>query len=120
MIKKNNAKAFYLPTIKRPIKFGLIPDGIRDYWHTGIVYDGKVYETFSHGKNMVSDSLSRLPELNQMGAEWQDVYLKTPENLTSFLKEGLSCDNYVEKVLGLSLTKDKCVVKRDLCFETSK
>ncbi len=117
---KINAKVFYLPTSRRPKSLGPVPLGIKEYWHVGILYNNKVYENFSAGKYLVSDEAKRRPELEEMGAEWQDVFLKEPDGLDNFLKDGLPCDNYVEKVLGLTLTGGKAVVKRNLTLETSK
>lgn len=116
---KYNAKVFYLPTPKRPKNFGPVPSGIKEYWHVGILFDGKIYENFSAGKHLVSDVTKRIPELDEMGAEWQNVFLSNPDNLDIFLRDGLPCDNYVEKVLGLSLTEDKGVIKRNLTLETA-
>jgi len=114
---KYNAKVFYLPTSKRPKNLGPVPPGIKEYWHVGILYQDKVYENFSASKYVISEARERVPELNEMGAEWQDVFLREPNNLDSLLKKGLPCDNYVEKVLGVSLTKEKYVIKRELSSE---
>ena len=117
---KNNAKVFYLPVSKRPLNFGPLPEYFKDFWHVGILYEGRVYENFSGKRFMVSEEERRVPELNEMGAEWQEVILKYPQNLEKFLKEGMSCDNYVEKVLGLESTEEKWVIKRDLTKETGE
>jgi len=114
---KYNAKVFYLPTARRPKNLDPVPPGIKEYWHVGILYNNKVYENFSAGKNLVSDATNRIPELDEMGAEWQNVFLSNPDNLDIFLRDGLPCDNYVEKVLGVSLTEEKYVIKRELSSE---
>ena len=56
----NIATIFFLPITKdKTIAVG-------NYWHTGIIFKNKVYETFNHGRYKISD-ITRVEELKKYG-----------------------------------------------------
>jgi hypothetical protein len=101
-----NAYVFLLKLKDRPKKFPKI-NLIGKYWHAGIIYRNKVYETFSNKKY----SISKFEFKTMKNAELYLVQLKEPKRLKQFIGKGLPCDNFVNKVLKYSMTKKKNIVK---------
>ena len=88
---------FFLPKTKDKIMIG-------NYWHTGIIYNGNVYETFNHGHNAITSSAKRLPELKKENAVFLDTKIY-PEKLEREIKSGTSCEQFVLRVIGMSVLK---------------
>ena len=97
------ASIFFLSLSDRPKKFPPLKFIKGKFWHTGIIYKDKVYETFNHNKWKISD-LSRLNDSGFKNA----IYLNYPINtkkLVSELKSGTDCAEYVARVAELTNRK---------------
>lgn len=107
-MNKEKTYVFLLPIKNRPTQ--ILPINIRGkYWHTGIIQDGKVYETFSNHKFKISDFNEN--DSIFFGMELIEVPRIEESLLQELLQKGLPCDNYVNSVLGFPLTKDKTIVR---------
>lgn len=85
------ASIFFLPTKSQSSNV---------YWHTGIIYDGLVFE--AHNKNSyVNTEKDRLPDLNKLGAKMFESYI-TPKQLLIHFKDSLNSGSYVAKAMSLS------------------
>ena len=94
------AKVFFLPKATRPSN--LPPLSLQcTYWHTGIIYNGRVWETFNNGRNAVTSSATRIFELSEQKAEYVNVRIY-PEKLESEINSGTSCEQFVLRVTGHS------------------
>jgi len=91
---------FFLPLSDRPKKFPLLKFIKGKFWHTGIIYKDKVYETFNHNKWKISD-LSRLNDPEFKNAIYLDYSINT-KKLVSELKSRTDCAEYVARVSELS------------------
>lgn len=97
-----NAKIFFLPLETRPGDLAPLPQGFGRFWHTGVIYDGKVYECFSQGKHAIT------PLDANMTAAWEKpkaVFLNADidsQTLENEIASGTSCGEYVARVVGLS------------------
>ncbi|MFH0906075.1 MAG: hypothetical protein V1824_01940 [archaeon] len=89
------------PSDLPPLEFEL--EG--EFWHCGIIYKDKVYETFGSGRYSITDLKDRETDLEK--AEVISMELKHPENLNLFVIRGQPSDNFVNSVLGLPLNKNK-------------
>lgn len=97
---------FLLPMEDRPADFPPLPDNMAEhrFWHTGIIYNGQIYETFNHSKSSIKSAIDRLSD----PAFKNVVYASTPINTSKLIAEidsGTDCATYVGRVLGLSDTK---------------
>jgi hypothetical protein len=101
-----NAYVFLLKLKDRPKKYPKI-NLIGKYWHTGIIYRNKVYETFSNNKFNISNFNNK----QFLNAEFYLIKIKDPKKLRKFIELGLPCDNFVNKVLNYKLTKEKNIVR---------
>jgi hypothetical protein len=97
------ANVFFLPLATRPKALPPINiPGIKRFWHTGIVYENKVYETFNFGRWSKSPFSKRSRELKKQGAVWVGEIQIGKGKLESELTSGTSCGQYVFRVVGLS------------------
>ena len=100
------ATIFFLPLSTRPKHYPPI-DMKGEYWHTGIIYKNKVYETFNNAKYRVSNLSSIKKDLDKQKAAYLTNIPIDPTKLSSELKSGTSCDEYVLRVTNKSNTKGK-------------
>jgi len=100
-MRKLAAEAFFLPTKTRPSSLPPLKRDIGKYWHTGIVHDDKVYETFNQGRHRVASLAKRGPELIAQGAEFLPAQVD-PLRLRKEIRSGTSCDEFVLRVTGHS------------------
>jgi hypothetical protein len=92
---------FFLPVLSRPADF--LPAKIKgNYWHTGIVFDGRVYETFNEGRHSIKPAEQRMKELATQNAEFVHNVSVNTEKLESEILSGTSCGEYVARVIGMS------------------
>lgn len=100
MNKTDNAIVFFLPLSTRGNLNPLDPNKFKRFWHTGIIYNGKVYETFSNLRYALGNQ-KRIDELKELNAIFIESHIIVSK-LNSELKSGTSCDEFVLRVLGLS------------------
>ena len=96
---------FLLPMEDRPSDLPPLPPEMEKmkFWHTGVVYDGQVYETFNHARNSINPTEERLKD----SAFKNVVYTSCPINtsrLMSEIESGTDCATYVGRILGISNT----------------
>lgn len=99
----SNGVVFFLPLDTRPASLPKFSHPkIKQFWHTGIIYKGKVYETFNHAKYSISPVEDKLKELIAQSG----VFIKAPnlieKKLVEDISSGTSCDEYVLRCLGIS------------------
>lgn len=104
MFKKTKAKIFFLPIETRPKEFPPLLKMVGKFWHTGIIYDNKVYECFNFGRN----SISNFDEETKNKLENQKaVFVNSKINLEKLnleINSETDCSEYVARVIGLSKT----------------
>lgn len=99
----HNSKVFFLPLETRPKEYPPLEEMVGRFWHTGIIYENMVYECFNHGRYSVTDFGSGKKEvLKLMNAEFFEASIDE-ERMMSELTAGISCSEYVARVVGLSL-----------------
>ena len=102
-ILNTNAIIFFLPIKTRSLN---LPDiklpKDHKFWHTGIIYKNKIYETFNHGKYSISKFNKK--ELNIQEAEYTEYKIDI-NKLYSELNSGTSCGTYVARVVGVCNSK---------------
>ncbi|MEI6421267.1 MAG: hypothetical protein WCP55_03555 [Lentisphaerota bacterium] len=96
---------FLLPIEDRPSDLPPLPPEMEKmhFWHTGVVYEGHVYETFNHARNKISSSNERLSDPSFKNV----VFVSYPINTSKLLSEvdsGTDCATYVGRILGISTT----------------
>lgn len=102
MFKNKKAKIFFLPIETRPKDFPPLLKMVGKFWHTGIIYNGKVYECFNFGKNSISDFNEEFKnKLENQKAVFVDVKINL-EKLNSEINSGTDCSEYAARVIGLS------------------
>ncbi|MFA6797535.1 MAG: DUF192 domain-containing protein [Candidatus Paceibacterota bacterium] len=104
MFKKSKAKIFFLPIETRPKEFPPLLKMVGRFWHTGIIYNNKVYECFNFGRNSISDFDE---EVNKKLENQKVVFINSKinlEKLDSEISSGTDCSEYVARVVGLSKT----------------
>lgn len=73
-----------------------------NFWHTGIIYEGKAYECFNYGRSAISDcGKERMDALHAMQAVIVDADIDE-RKLLSEINSGTSCSEFVARVIGLS------------------
>lgn len=94
-----NGLIFFLPINTRPNHYPpiKIPGS---YWHTGVIYAGKVYECFNYEKYSVSNLEERKPELDRQKARY--VPFRVFPSKLDEVKSGTSCENFVLRAIGIS------------------
>lgn len=98
-----NAQAFFLPLETRPKNFPPLEKMVGKFWHAGIIYDGKVYECFNHGKNSISDfEEKKKQELISQNAVFVDIKSFDANKINSEINSGTDCSEYVARVVGMS------------------
>jgi len=96
------AKIFFLPIETRSKEFPPLLKMVGKFWHTGIIYNGKVYECFNFGKNSISDFNKEFKnKLENQKAVFIDTKINL-EKLNSEIISGTDCSEYVARVIGLS------------------
>jgi len=104
MFKRPKAKIFFLPIETRPKEFPPLLKMIGKFWHTGIIYNNKVYECFNFGRNSISD----FDEETKNKLENQKaVFVNSKINLEKLnleINSGTDCSEYVARVVELSKT----------------
>jgi uncharacterized membrane protein (UPF0127 family) len=98
----SRAKIFFLPIETRPKEFPQLLKMVGKFWHTGIIYQGKVYECFNFGRNSISDFDE---ETRKKFEEQKAVFINAKinlEKLNSEINSGTDCSEYVARVVGLS------------------
>ena len=99
------AVAFFLPLETRPKEFAPLSN-IKNFWHTGIIFEGRVYECFNSGKHRISEESERMPEFTKQKAKFVKTLIDS-DKLKSELTSGTSCDEFVLRATGHSnLTGD--------------
>ena len=102
MFKYKKAKIFFLPIETRPKEFPPLLKMVGKFWHTGIIYNGKVYECFNFSKNSISDFNDEFKnKLENQKAVFVDTKINL-EKLNSEINSGTDCSEYVARVVGLS------------------
>ena len=95
--------AFFLPVETRPKEMHELTDSrFNKYWHVGIIYQGKVYETFNSGKYDISEVLKRGQELLKQKAVFVSISEIDRKKLEMEIISGTSCDEYVLRCIGIS------------------
>lgn len=96
------AKIFFLPKSTRPKDLPTIhiPG---DYWHTGIIYNDYVYETFNFSKWSITNIKDKQNELDNQNAIYINHKILV-NKLNDQIKSGTSCGTYVARVLGIDNT----------------
>jgi len=98
------ASIFFLPISTRPDGYLKLNPELKQYWHTGIIYKGKVYECFNNNQYAITDLSKRKKELEEQEA----VYITKEidlNKLKSEIKSGTSCGTYVARCLGIDNSK---------------
>lgn len=95
------ATVFFLPLKDRPKDLFPLKDFKGIFWHTGIVFNDKVYECFNGGRYSIS-SLDRLKEEVFKNVVLVKDVLIDEKKLLSEIKSGTSCEQYVARCTGLS------------------
>ena len=98
------ASIFFLPISTRPDGYLKLNPELKQYWHTGIIYKGKVYECFNNYQYAISDLSIRKKELEEQEA----IYITKEidlNKLKSEIKSGTSCGTYVARCLGIDNSK---------------
>jgi len=97
-----NDLVFFLPKTTRPRNLPRVEHPrIKRFWHTGVVFQGKVYETFNFEKFSIGELPFRGKELLSQRAVFCEVHI-LDERLENELKSGTSCDEFVLRVPGHS------------------
>lgn len=94
------ATIFFIPKVKDDFIMG-------DYRHMGIIYNGKVYEAFRDGTYSIGNEKRNLPILTK---KEKATFLQTeiiPEKLEQEIKSETSCEQFVLRVMGMSMLKGK-------------
>lgn len=101
--KKHKSLVFLLPVNTRPNDLPQFTHPrIQDFWHTGIIYNETVYETFNYGKKSIKPITERWKDLKTQKALFFNVNPILKNMLTSEITSGTSCNEYVLRSLGLS------------------
>jgi len=98
------ASIFFLPISTRPNGYLKLNPELKQYWHTGIIYKGKVYECFNNNQYAITDLSKRKKELEEQEA----IYITKEidlNKLKSEIKSGTSCGTYVARCLGIDDSK---------------
>jgi hypothetical protein len=98
------ASIFFLPISTRPDGYLKLNPELKQYWHTGIIYKGKVYECFNNNQYAISDLSIRKKELEEQEA----IYITKEidlNKLKSEIKSGTSSGTYVARCLGIDDSK---------------
>ena len=101
--RMDKAIVFFLPVNTRPKEYPPLPSPMNrhKFWHTGIIYKDKVYETFNKDRYSVKPLSDRLPELKDAEAVYVD-HVILPEKLKEHIKSGTSCGQFVLRTIGKS------------------
>ncbi len=103
-MKNPKAKIFFLPIETRPKEFPPLLKMVGKFWHTGVIYNNKVYECFNFGRNSISDFDE---EVKKKLENQKAVFINSKidlEKLNSEINSGTGCSEYVARVVGLSKT----------------
>jgi uncharacterized membrane protein (UPF0127 family) len=104
MFNKSKAKIFFLPIETRPKEFPPLLKMVGRFWHTGIIYNNKVYECFNFGRNSISDFDEETKnKLENQKAVFVNSKINL-EKLNSEINSGTGCSEYVARVVDLSKT----------------
>jgi uncharacterized membrane protein (UPF0127 family) len=101
-MKNKKAQIFFLPLETRSKDFPPLLKMVGKFWHTGIIYNGKVYECFNLGRNSVLDFNE---EFKNKLENQKAVFINSKinlEKLNSEINSGTDCSEYVARVIGLS------------------
>jgi len=101
--KMKEAEVFFLPTKTRPGTLGKLNKKM-EYWHTGIIYDNKVYECLNNSKYSITKEDERVKELSKQKAIYIEKKIDI-KKLESEIKSGTSCSTYVARCLGIDDSK---------------
>jgi len=95
--QSNTATIFFVPFNPKSFEKHIVKG---DLQHTGVIYNGTVYETFNHGKFNVESESTRKPELEKQNA----IFFQYPiiPNKLSEVNSGTSCEQFVLRVMGKS------------------
>lgn len=112
--KQSTATIFFLPMKTRPSHFPKI-NMKGKYWHTGVIYQGKVYETFNRGKYRVSAERDRKDSFDNMDADFIYNVPIDPKKLHSELKTGTSFDE--KPCLSIDMLSDIRILEHQIGLE---
>ena len=102
ILDKRPAQIFFLPNNKRPADLPALPDNMKgNYWHTGIIYEGKIYEAFGLSNNYRISDAEDPGNKARMGYAKMVSHNIDPVKLMDELKSGTDCATYVARVIGL-------------------
>jgi len=94
--------AFFLPLETRPKDYPALEKMVGKFWHTGIIYENRIFECFNHDRKSIDDfSDSKKKTLADMQAVFVNIIVNT-DKLNSEINSGTDCSEYVARVVGLS------------------
>lgn len=100
---KGLSLVFFLPVETRPKSLPTFSHpSIKTFWHTGIVHNNYVYETFNYGKYSKKQAKNRGQDLLEQKAIFVRINNLSEHRLETELYSGTSCDEYVLRCLELS------------------
>lgn len=107
-VSKGIARIFFLPLSSRPENLPPLSSSFKGkFWHTGIIYNERVYEAFGLTKRHSIRNIIN-PDVQDMLKDAVEVWFTiNTRKLLWELNSGTDCATYVARVIGMDLvTKD--------------
>jgi len=102
----DKATIFFFPLTTRPKQhFKLNKKHFKKFWHVGIIYKNKVYETFKSGRNYITNYNQRRNIFKKFKAVFINNVNIKKDLLTKYINSGYDCATYTAYILGLSKPK---------------